>query len=62
MNRAFLIAVVPAVLVAAGYLIAFRSLGWPVSYAHLAGAFLALALAVVAVRYYHRRKARPRRG
>ena len=58
MNRAFLIVLVPAILVAAGYLAVISYLGLRLSFARFlvaGGGFLA---AVLIVRLYQRRKAR----
>ncbi|MBI3669135.1 MAG: hypothetical protein HY237_05070 [Acidobacteria bacterium] len=62
MNRAFLVILVPAILVAAGYLAVTAYLGLRLSLARFlvaGGGFLA---AVVIVRLYQRRKARPSGG
>ena len=42
MNRAFLIVLVPALLVAAGYIAIFRYMGVPPGYGRLAGAMVLL--------------------
>lgn len=62
MNRALLMIVVTALLVAAGYLAVFSHLGLPVNWLPFFGAGAAFLIAGGIVRLYRRRKARPTRG
>ena len=62
MNRAFLIILVPAVLVAATFLAAVNYLGVRLSLVRLLLPGVGVAAAVAIVYVYRRRKARPSRG
>ncbi len=57
MNRALLIILIPAVLVATAYIIVARWVGLPLEPVRLVGALVAFAAAVVIVRFYLRRRA-----
>ncbi len=59
MNRAFLIIVVPALLVSAGYLAVAARLGARLDYRRFFLAGLAFLAAVAIVHAYRRRRARP---
>ena len=61
MNRGFLIALVPPILVAIVYLLAGAMLGWPLAYARILAAAVGAVAAVFIVNHYTRRKARPTR-
>ncbi len=62
MNRAFLIALVPAAVVAIAYLWAASFLGVPLNTARLVIAVAGFLVIACAVYWYRRRKARPSRG
>jgi len=57
MNRALLIILIPAALVATAYIIVARRVGLPLEPVRLVGAVVAFAAAVVIVRFYLRRRA-----
>ncbi len=57
MNRALLIILIPAVLVATAYILVARRAGLPLEPVRLVGALVAFAAAVVIVRFYLRRRA-----
>jgi len=57
MNRALLIILIPAVLVATAYIIVARRVGLPLEPVRLVAALVAFAAAVVIVRFYLRRRA-----
>lgn len=58
MSRAYLLIVLPAVIVGIFYLAIFHSLGMPIGWAPFLGAAGALIAAVVFVRRYQQRKLR----
>ena len=62
MNRAFLIIGIPAAVVATLYLLVARYLHAQLKWFPFAGAGVAFVIAVGAVHWYRRRKARPRSG
>jgi ABC-type glycerol-3-phosphate transport system permease component len=59
MNRSFLIIVVPALVVAAGYIVVLRRLGLAPNYLRLSIVLACFLLAVWLVRRHQRRKTRP---
>jgi hypothetical protein len=58
MSRAYLLIVLPAAVVGLCYFAIFHSLGMPVRPAPFIGAAAGFVAAVLAVRYYQRRKPR----
>jgi hypothetical protein len=58
MRLAYLLILVPAAIVGLCYFAIFHSLGMQVHPAPFVGAVVAFAAAILAVRYYHRRKAK----
>jgi hypothetical protein len=55
MNRAFFIVLIPSLLIAAGYVLVFRSMGLPPGYRRL---FIAMTLFFGAIYWLARRNAR----
>ena len=58
MSRAYLLIVVPAIIVGIFYLAIFHSLGMPIGWAPFLGSDVAFAVALFLVRRYQRRKVR----
>ncbi len=58
MSRAYLLIVLPAAIVGLCYFAIFHSLGMPVRPAPFVGAAAGFVVALLAVRYYQRRKPR----
>jgi ABC-type spermidine/putrescine transport system permease subunit II len=58
MSRAYLLIVVPAIIVGIFYLAIFHSLGMPIGWAPFLGSAVAFAVALFLVRRYQRRKVR----
>ncbi len=58
MRRAYLLIVIPGVVVGIAYVILLHHIGAPIHPAPFLGAAAAFVAAVLMVRYYHKRKSR----